>query len=106
MGDAALLIAELATELRLMDVTAPDGGKSVQEREKQMLFSLIQTCVLMKLLGACTDSGRLKIAELSALLEDAWVRTVPINGVRVSLLLAQLRYCLLQQVNVSFVQPL
>jgi hypothetical protein len=98
VADAAVLIAELATELRLMDVTAPEAGKSEQDREKQMLFNLIQTCVLMKLLGAATDSGRLKIAELNGMLEDAWLLAVPVNGVRVSQMLAQLRYCLLQQV--------
>jgi hypothetical protein len=99
--NAALLIAELAAELRLMDVTAPAGAKSEEEREKEMLFNLIQTCVLMKLLGAGSESGRLKIGELSALLEDAWVLAVPINGVRVSQLLAQLRFSLLQQVPIS-----
>jgi hypothetical protein len=97
--DAALLVAELAAELRLMDVTAPAGAKSEEEREKEMLFNLIQTCVLIKLLGAGSDSGRLKIGELSALLEDAWMLAVPINGVRVSQLLAQLRFSLLQQVR-------
>lgn len=100
MQNASLLLAELAAELRLMDVTASatQPAKSEKEREEEMLFNLIQTCVLMKLLGAATDSGRLKIAELSALLEDAWVLTVPINGVRVSQMLSQLRFCLLQQV--------
>ena len=97
--DAALLIAELATELRLMDASAPLGSAVEQEREKEMLFNLIQTCVLMKLLGAGTDSGRLRLSELGALLEDAWLLVVPVNGVRVSQLLAQLRFCLLQQVS-------
>lgn len=102
--DAALLIAELSAELRLMDVTAPAGSAgSEAEREKAMLFNLIQTCVLMKLLGAGTESGRLKIAELSALLEDAWVLAVPVNGVRVSEMLAQLRFCLLQQVRTGYI---
>ena len=77
------------------------GERTYQgEREQEMLYQVIQTCVLMKLLGAGSDSGRLKISELSALLEDAWVLAVPVNGVRVSQMLAQLRFCLLQQVIV------
>lgn len=109
MQDCALLIAELSAELRIMDTSAPAAAtgtsgsqktapKSEQEREKEMLFNLIQSCVLMKLLGAATDSGRLKISEIQALLEDAWIRAVPNNGARVSLMFAQLRFSLLQQV--------
>lgn len=105
MHDCALLIAELSAELRIMDTSAgtQKGGKSEEEREKEMLFNLIQSCVLMKLLGAANDSGRLRISEVYALFEDAWVRSVPNNGVRVSLLLAQLRFSLLQQVRLQYV---
>ena len=105
MQDCALLIAELSAELHIMDTSAvpagsQKGARSDEEREKEMLFNLIQSCVLMKLLGAANDSGRLRISEIHALLEDAWVRAVPNNGARVSLMLAQLRFSLLQQVHV------
>ena len=97
-----MLIAELTAELHLLDTSsAPpnQAQKSAAEAEKEMMYNLIQTCVLLKLLGAASDSGRLRLSELSALLEDAWVLAVPINGVKVSLLLAQLRFSLLQHVS-------
>jgi hypothetical protein len=105
--DAALLIAELASDLRLMDTSFSGGARhkgaqSEAEREKEMLFNLIQTCGLIKLLGAGNDSGRMRISEFSALLEDAWMLSVPHNGVHVSQLLAQLRFSLLQQVHFLF----
>jgi len=104
--DCALLIAELTAELHLLDTSSaplgqPHAPKSAAEAEKEMMYNLIQTCVLLKLLGAASDSGRLRLSELSALLEDAWVLAVPINGVKVSLLLAQLRFSLLQHVSLS-----
>lgn len=105
--DCALLIAELTSELQLIDTSsaslARGGAQSEQEREEEMMYNLIQTCVLLKLLGAGGDSGRLRISELSALLEDAWVLAVPINGVKVSLLLAQLRFSLLQHVSLLII---
>lgn len=103
--DCALLFTELTAELQLMDTSAQAvergrrGAQSDAEREKEMMYNLIQTCVMLKLLGAGTDSGRLRISELSALLEDAWVVAVPVNGVRVSQMLAQLRFSLLQHVS-------
>ena len=133
---AALLIAELATELKVMDTSsssangpargsaaakpqlgdqfaadpkhapivagAAGGGGGVSEaQEREMVYNLIQTCVLLRLLGAGTDSGRLRLNDLGGLLEDAWMLSVPMNGVRVSSSLAQFRFKLLQQVSVE-----
>ena len=108
-----MLLAELASELHLQDTSSSNSANSAgvrnkvakteEEREKEMLFNLIQTCVLLKLLGAGTDSGRLRISELGALLEDAWVLSVPNNGIRVSSVLSQLRFSLLQQVRLPYI---
>ena len=51
--DCALLIAELTAELQLIDTSTSSANKqqSDSEREKEMMYNLIQTCVLLKLLG-------------------------------------------------------
>lgn len=62
MQDCALLIAELTAELQLIDTSSSSANKqqSDSEREKEMMYNLIQTCVLLKLLGtlsSLTPSG-------------------------------------------------
>ena len=103
--DAALLIAELASELQLMDTSAGKRTTNEDEREREMMFNLIQTCILFKLLGAGTDSGLLLISELTGLLEDAWILAVPMNGVRISNMLAKLRFSVLQQATRKASRP-
>jgi len=103
--DAALLIAELASELQLMDTSAGRQITNEDEREREMMFNLIQTCILFKLLGAGTDSGLLRISELTGLLEDAWILAVPMNGVRISNMLAKLRFSVLQQATRKASRP-
>ena len=48
------MIAELTAELQLIDTSTSSANKqqSDSEREKEMMYNLIQTCVLLKLLGA------------------------------------------------------
>lgn len=73
------------------------------ESLKQLTYNIIQMCLFLKLLASSTDNNRVKLSELYLFFEDAWLLTIPHNGIRVSLQLAVLRYCVLQQVGIDFV---
>jgi len=100
---AALLLAELATELGLLSPNissqVPSNDEATERSRQAMLHNVIQMCILLRLLGSGTDSGNLKISELASLLEDSWLLAIPSDGVRVSNQLANCRYRLLLQVS-------
>jgi hypothetical protein len=99
---AALLLAELASELGLLSSAAEQAAtrpSSTAGVSSDAIHSVIQMCILLRLLGRGTESGCVKVAEVASLLEDAWLLTVPTDGIRVSSKLAACRYRLLLHVR-------
>lgn len=91
----AILLSSLASEFGLM------GSKEGVQSEKAV-FAVIQTCMLLRLLGSGNESGNLKISEVTSIIEDVWLQDVRNQGnssagVKLMWQLAQMRANVLQQ---------
>jgi len=92
---AAVLLSGVVTEL------SPGGGAAAKgsAASEEMVYNLVQLCMLLRLLGSGNESGLVKIAEVASLLEDTWLLSMSdaSSGRSVVQVLAQLRYAVLQQ---------
>lgn len=93
--DAVILLGELACQMGLLKSKGAGDGQDTFEP-----YPLIQLCLLLRLCAGAWDggSGRMKLVELVALLEDAWLSSRRDDGIKMSLINARARCGLLLQV--------
>lgn len=75
--DKFLFVNELGETLSPGKVLSTEAKEAIDEKRKEGLLNLIHTCILLRLLGGGTESGKLKISDLRSLIEDVWFRTLP-----------------------------